>query len=333
MNFEQIVSDLKNRIYKPVYLLHGEEPYFIDVITDFIADNVLSDTEKAFNQTIFYGKDVDAVAIVEAARRFPMMANQQVIIVKEAQQIKNFKPLESYMVSTVPSTILVLAYKYKKFDKRTKLAKEIDQKGVLFESSKLYFNKIIPWIGSFLDEQAVVIQPRAAALIADCLGSDLSRIASELQKLISILPEGSRQITEDMVKDNIGIHRDFNVFELQKALGMRDSFRAYQIVDYFAKAPKDHPLVFVITQLFDYFNRLIIYHSLTDKSKNNLAAELGVSPYFIDEYTAAASNYSLPRLIHVVSVLRSCDLKSKGIDTGTIDDGDIMKEMVFKILH
>jgi len=333
MTFQQIMNDLKNRIYKTVYFLHGEEPYFIDAISDYISDHVLAESEKAFNQTILYGKDVALIEVIEAARRFPMMASHQVIVVKEAQNIKDFKLLGDYMQAPMQSTLLVFAHKYKKIDKRLKVFKDIDQKAILFESSKLYSNQVTPWIVSYLEAKSKTIHPRAAALMSECLGSDLSRIAGELNKLLVILPENQTQVSEELVKDNIGIHRDFNIFELQKALGMRDAFKAYQIVDYFAKDPKNHALVVVVGQLFDYFNKLIVYHTLPDKSKNNVAAALGVNVFFTDDYRIAAANYSPVKLMHVVSHLRHADLISKGVDASAVEDADIMKELVFKILH
>ena len=208
MTFQQIMNDLKNRIYKTVYFLHGEEPYFIDAISDYISDHVLAESEKAFNQTILYGKDVALIEVIEAARRFPMMASHQVIVVKEAQNIKDFKLLGDYMQAPMQSTLLVFAHKYKKIDKRLKVFKDIDQKAILFESSKLYSNQVTPWIVSYLEAKSKTIHPRAAALMSECLGSDLSRIAGELNKLLVILPENQTQVSEELVKDNIGIHRD-----------------------------------------------------------------------------------------------------------------------------
>ncbi|NLA23790.1 MAG: DNA polymerase III subunit delta, partial [Bacteroidales bacterium] len=234
MNYNQIMADLKNRIYKPLYFLHGEEPYFIDSICDYIDDNVLNESEKAFNHSILYGKDVNLIDVIEAARRFPMMASHQVIIVKEAQNIRDFKLLSDYLNAPMQSTILVFAHKYKKVDKRLKVFKDIEKKAILFESAKLYDNQVGPWIVKYLEAKSKTIHPVAVALITECLGSDLSRVVSELNKLLVVLPKDQVQISEDMVKDNIGIHRDFNVFELQKALGFRDSFKAFQIIDYFA---------------------------------------------------------------------------------------------------
>lgn len=333
MTFQQILNDLKNRIYRPVYFLHGEEPYFIDVITDFIADNVLSESEKAFNRTVVYAKDTTLANVIDTARRFPMMASHQVVVVKEAQNFKDFKLLETYMKQPMLSTLLVFAHKHKKIDKRLKIFKEIDQKAVLLESGRLYPNQIIPWVSNYLDERNKTIHPKASALINECLGNDLSRISSELNKLLLVLPDGETQISEDLVSKHIGIHRDFNIFELNKALGHRDALRAYQIVDYFAKDQKNHALVFVLSQLFEYFNKLIIYHSLTDKGKNSVAAALGISPFFSDEYKIAANNYPLAKLMQVMSTLRQADVNSKGVDVAALEPADIMKEMVFKILH
>ncbi len=334
MDFENIISDLKNKIYKPIYLLYGEESYFIDKLTEFIANNVLTESEKAFNQTVLYGKDVNVVDVIEYARRFPMMANLQVVIVKEAQDIKNFKKIESYTSNPLNSTILVFSFKNtKSVDKRTKVISQISKIGVLFESKKLYEKGIYSWITKQLSVKKLTIHPEALRLLYESIGADLCRISAEIDKLLITLPKNIQQISKDDVAINIGVNRDFNIFELQKALSFKDTKKVYKIIDYFIKDEKNNPLIATVARLFEYFKKVILYHSLTDKSKNNTAAVLGVSPFFVDEYRTAAKNYSLSKLVNIVSYLRETDVKLKGIGAVNAKDADLSKELFYKILH
>ena len=330
--FENILSDLKNKIYYPVYLLSGEEPYFIDVISDFIEENVLSEQEKEFNQTIVYGKDADAVTVISYAKRYPMMSNYQVLIVKEAQDLDDIDAFLPYVQNPVSSTILVLCYKYRKLDKRKSLFKTIEKSGVVMESPVLYDNKIPDWISNFVKERGFSVSPKAAVLLAEFVGNELSKIVNELTKLFINLPAGS-EITEDVVERNIGISKDFNVFELQKALGRKDVYKSNMIIRYFAANLKENPLVKVIPSLYSYFTKVLLYHYLPDKSRNNAASALSVNPFFIQDYQTAAKNYPLHRLVAVISYLREYDLKAKGLENASATDGELMKELVFKILH
>ena len=343
--------DLKRKIYKPVYFLHGEEAYFIDEISNYIEQNVLDETEKGFNQTILYGRDTDLASIVGLAKGFPMMGERQVVVVKEAQTLKEFakkeseegessskakkagsekSPLASYLDNPQPATILVFCYKYKKLDARSSLAKAIAKQAVLFESKKLYDNKVPDWIISYLKDKKYGITPHAAALLSEYLGNDLSKIANELGKLFISIPVGS-EITIDHIQDNIGLSKDFNVFELQDALAKKDVMKANRIVQFFAANPKDNPIILTNASLFSYFQKVLLYHFVPDKSK--AAASLGVNPFFIQGYQTAARNYNTAKLKFVFSYLRDCDLRSKGVDSGSVEHGDLLKEMVFKILH
>ncbi|PLX08788.1 MAG: DNA polymerase III subunit delta [Marinilabiliales bacterium] len=334
MTFENIISDLKNKIYKPIYLFYGEESYFIDELTNYIAKNVLTEAEKSFNQTILYGKDVNVTNVIELSRRFPMMANMQVVIVKEAQDIKKFADFEPYVSNPVKSTILVFSFKNKKtVDKRTKVISQISKQGVMFESKRLYERDIYPWITSKLNAENISIHPEALRLLYESIGADLTRISAEIKKLLITLPEDTTQIQKEDVAQNIGINRDFNIFELQKALSYKDSKKVYKIVDYFSKDAKNNPLIATVARLFDYFRKVILYHSLTDKGKNNAASVLGVNPYFVDEYRVAAKNYSLSKLIIIVSYLRDTDAKLKGVGAVNANDSDLSKELFYKILH
>ena len=330
--FSNILSDLKNKIYHPVYLLFGEEPYFIDLVSDYIEENVLSEQEKEFNQTIVYGKDADAATVMSYARRYPMMSNYQVLIVKEAQALDDIEAFLPYVQAPVPSTILVLCYKYGKVDKRKSLYKAIEKAGVVMESAYMYDNKIPDWINSYVAEKGYAVSPKAAVLLGEFVGNELSKIVNELSKLFISMKPGE-EITEELIERNIGISKDFNVFELQKALAKKDVFKANMIIRYFASNPRENPLVKIIPSLYSYFTKILIYHYLPDKSKNNAAAALGVNPFFIQDYVTAAKNYPVNRCVAIVSILREYDLKAKGLDNASANDGELMKEMVFRMLH
>ena len=333
MTYEAIIDDLKQKKYKPVYLLHGEEPYHIDLITDYIAENVLTEAEKSFNQTTLYGKDSDAAQVINAAKRFPMMASHQVIILKEGQELKDFKELEHYLKQPLQSTLLVINYKYKKLDSRTKLFKQFQEKGVVFESKKLYDNQVPGWITGYLSQKAYSIDPKAAFLLSEFLGSDLSKIANELEKLIIILGEKTRKITPELVERNIGISKDYNQFELQKALGQKDVVKANRIINYFAENQKNHHITQTISTLYFYFSKLLIYYYLKDRSKQNVAAALKINPYFVSDYAEAARRYKATKVAQIISILREYDMRSKGYNGDTTAEGELLKEMVFKILH
>jgi len=332
MTFEEIIGNLQKKIYHPIYFLMGEETYFIDKISDYIAEHVLTEAEKGFNQTVLYGKDLEPNTIIANARRFPMMANHQVIIVREAQNIKKIEDLEPYAKAPLNSTILVINYKYKTLDKRKTFTKLIDQKGVLFESKKIYDNQLPAWISLYLKNHQYTIAPQASAMIAEYLGANLGKVANELDKLIISLPAGT-QITPDHIERNIGISKEFNVFELQNALGERDLLRANRIVNYFGANPSSNPIPVVISALYSYFSKLLNYHFLEDKSQNNVAAALQVNPFFVKNYVAAAKNYNIRKLVEIVSILREYDMKSKGFGNVSASQADLQREMIYRILH
>ena len=332
MTFENIISDLKNKIYYPIYFLSGEEPYYIDEISDYIENNVLNETEKEFNQTIVYGKDIDVITLKSIAKRYPMMANYQVVIVKEAQEINKIEELNSYLDNVQPTTILVICYKYKKIDGRTSFKKNLDKKGIFFESKKLYDNQLPEWIINYLKNIGYKISEDAAKLLADNLGDDLSKIVNEILKLTINVPVNSF-ITPEIIERNIGISKDFNVFELQKALGKKDIFKSNQIINYFASNPKDNPLVKIIPILYSYFNKTLTYQQLADKSLKNIASVLGVSTHYVKDYENTARKYNTTKLFQIISLLREYDLKSKGVDSINVEDSGLMKELIYKILH
>jgi len=332
MTFEQILNDLKNKIYYPVYFLAGEESYYIDEISDYIEDHVLTDVEKEFNQTVIYGRETDVLSIISNAKRYPMMANYQVVIVKEAQDIKDIDELLPYIENPLDSTLLVINYKYKKIDKRKSFYKQVDKKGILFESKKLYDNKIAGWINNYVKEKGYDITPKASAMLTEFLGTNLSKVVNEISKLILNVPEKAT-INDELVERNIGISKDFNVFELQKAIGSKNVLKVNQIGNYFAANPKENPLIKTVSILFGYFSKLMIYHQLTDKSRNSIASALSVNPFFVQDYQMAARNYSLQKLIKIIDLLKEYDLKSKGVNNISISDGELLKELLFKILH
>jgi len=332
MEYEEIIGNLKNKIYHPIYFLMGDESYFIDQISDYITENVLTKAEQDFNQYILYGKDTDADTIITYARRFPMMANYQVVVVREAQNIKKIEDLEPYVNNPLKSTILVINYKYKTIDRRKGFAKALAKKAVLFESKKIYDNKLPAWINSYLAEQQYSIDPQASAMLSEYLGTDLSKVANELNKLIISFPKKTR-ITPDHVEKNIGISKDFNVFELQNALGERNVLKSNQIINYFAANPTSNPLPKTISNLYYYFMKILTYHFLEDKSQNIVASSLQINPFFVSSYVAAARQYPVKKVVEIMSVLREFDMKSKGMGSVSSDMADLQKEMIYKILH
>ena len=333
MSFDDIIKDLKAKKYAPVYFLMGDEPYYIDKITDYIAENVLKEEEKAFNQTIIYGKDTDVTDVIQAARRYPMMAEHQVIIVKEAQNIPDIDKLSIYAENPLTSTILVINYKYKTIDKRRKLYKTLSKNGVLFDSKKLYDNQVGPWLSSYVKSKGVSIDLTATQILVEYLGNDLSKIVHEVDKLLIATGPDKKTITVDDIERNIGISKEFNNFELNKAVLQRNVVKANRIIRSFAKNQKDHPIQVTIATLFGYFQKLMAYYYLPDKSKMAVASALKIPPFFVSDYTTGARNYPARKVVQVISLLREYDMKSKGYNTNVTDNGELLKELIFKIIH
>ena len=332
MDYKQIITSLSQKQYKSVYLLTGDEPYYIDKISDYIAANALTEEEKSFNQMIFYGKDSEASAIINTAKRFPMMAQYQVVILKEAQELRDIEQLHYYTEKPLKSTILVICYKYKSLDKRKKLYKSVLENGVVFESKKIYDNQVAKWIQDYVKELGMSIQPPAAVLMGEHLGADLSRIATELDKL-QISLGNETMITSQHVADNIGISKDFNTLELQNALINNDVLKAFRIVEFFAANPSKNPFVLTIGYLYSFFSKLLIFHSLQDKSKQSVASALKINPYFVTNYQNAARRFPFSKVEQVISLLRQYDLKSKGIGNASVKEGELLRELVYKILN
>ncbi|MBY8961648.1 DNA polymerase III subunit delta [Flavobacterium sp. D11R37] len=329
----KIVNEIKSGIIKPVYFFMGEEPYYIDKLTEYIEDNILSEEDKGFNQMVLYGKDVTIEEVVANAKRYPMMAERQVVIVKEAQELsRTIEKLESYAENPQPTTVLVFAYKYKTLDKRKKLIKNVIKNGVVFESKKMYESQVADWIKRVLSGKGYGIEPKAAAMLVEFLGNDLSRISNELDKLAIILPKGHTISPKD-VEDNIGISKDYNIFELRKAIGERDQLKAYKIANYFAQNPKDNPLVMTTGLIFGFFSQLLQYHGLKDKSPGNVSKVLRVNPYFLKDYDIALRNYPMKKVSSIVAALRDIDVKSKGVGANAVSQHDLLKEMLVKIFN
>lgn len=329
----KIVNDIKNGNIKPIYFLMGEESYYIDKLSDYIESKVLTEEEKGFNQTVLYGRDVSIEDIISTAKRYPMMAERQVVIVKEAQDlIRTIDKLESYAENPMATTVLVFCYKYKTLDKRKKLTKLLAKNGVVFESKKLYENQVGDWIKRVLAGKKYAIEPKASAMLVEFLGTDLSKINNELEKLQIILPVGST-ITPKHIEENIGFSKDFNVFELRKALGERNQLKAYTIAENFAQNPKDNPMVVTTSLVFGFFIQLLKYHGLKDKNPKNVAAVLGVNPFFLKEYDVALKNYPMKKVSQIVGALRDIDVKSKGVGANALSQSDLLREMLYKIFN
>lgn len=332
MTFDQIINNLNNRIYHPVYLLQGEEPWYIDQISDLIEDRVLDESEKEFNQMVFYGRDSNVFQIIDAARRYPMMANHLVIIVKEAQDLKKIEDLANYCLKPTPSTLLVLCHKHKKVDGRKAVVNAVKKNGVLFEAKPLYDNQVPDWIGQYIAKRGYTITPNATMMMAENIGNNLSRISSEIQKLLINIPEGG-QISEETVEKNIGISREFNMFELTKAIGQRNKHRVMLIAHHFAENPNENPMVMLTATLTNYFIKIIKTHALQGKDNKTIASVLEVNPYFVGEYLTAAKNFPLPKAKRIVNILKKYDLRSKGVENNSTDHGELMKELLFKLSY
>ncbi len=329
----KIINDIKAGNIKPIYFLMGDEPYYIDKITEFIEESILTEDEKGFNQMVMYGRDTTIEDIVSNAKRYPMMAERQVVVVREAQDlIRTIDNLESYAEQPQPTTVLVIAYKYKTLDKRKKLIKVLSKNGVVFESKKMYDNQVGTWISRVLQGRGLSIEPKANAMLVEFLGNDLSKISNELNKLQIILPKG-HTITPNDIEVNIGFSKDFNVFELQNALGSRNQLKAYQIAQYFADNPKDNPMVLTTGLIFTFFVKVLKYHGLKDKNPKTVAPILGVSPFFLKDYDVALRNYPMKKVSSIVETLRDIDAKSKGIGANSLSNHDLLKEMLVKIFN
>jgi DNA polymerase III subunit delta len=335
---EGILEQLKKRSFAPVYFLQGEESYYIDVISDYIEAHALQEHEKGFNQVIIYGKDIDISTILLQAKRFPMMSEKSVVIVKEAQSIQDIDKddpanhLIAYLKNPLPSTILVFCYKHKVLDGRKALAKAVNQHAVLLTTKKLYDNQIPAWINNYLKQKGVKATQQAILLLSEYIGSDLSRLANEIDKLlINMKPGGT--IDERVVQENVGISKEYNIFELQAALIARDALKANRIIHYFEANPKNNSLIPNLSMLFNFFTKLLTLHMQEDKSEAGLKKNLGNQAWKVKDYMQALRIFPLQRCADIIHYVRIADLQVKGITDGNMSEADILRELVFKILH
>ncbi len=339
---DSTLEQLKKGQFSPLYFLSGEEPFYIDRLSDFIENNALKAAERNFDQSVVYGKDVRLEDVLDLARRFPVTAQKQVLIVKEAQEIadlstdKGKQKLLKYSERPVPSTILVFAYKHKKLDPSTKFAKELDKNAIFVHTKKLYDNQIPAWVTDYLAQQKCSATPQATALLAESIGNDLSRMANEIDKmLLNFTPPV--KIDEAAVTKYVGINREFNVFELQKAIAHRNIAQCFKIIDFFGGNPKTYPVIPIIALLFNYFSKILSINQLVASGKGNIphkewAKVLGVNPYFVDDYLKAAKNYPLQKSIRIIRHIRDADLESKGL-FGSLSDHQILQTLVLKIFN
>jgi DNA polymerase III subunit delta len=335
MTFQKIISDLQAKKYASIYFLMGEESYYIDLISDYIENNVLNEMEKEFNQHVMYGKDVDMGTVINVAKRFPMMAPLQVVIIKEAQNISDIEKLEYYLQKPLNSTILVICYKYKTLDKRKKIYKMLSESGVVFNSEKLRDYQISDWIGKYCQSQKISISPKSAQMLAEFLGTDLSKIVNEIEKLQLVMPKGSNEINPALIEEYIGISKDFNAFELQEAIAACDVLKANRIVNYFNANQKTYPIQMVLVPIFNFFANLLVYHyNRKNNNDTELARIMGIIPFFLKQYSQAARNYNAWKCMETITMIRTYDAKSKGFESSsTATGGDLLKELVYKIMH
>lgn len=334
MTCDDILKEMKAGQYRPVYYLMGEEPYYIDLIAGYITQNALSESDKEFNLTVVYGADTDIATVISAAKRYPMMSERQVVVVKEAQSIRGMEELSYYLRKPQPSTVLVLCHKHGVLDRRKKLAAEIEKVGVLFESKKLKEAQLPPFIDTYMKRRGVDMDSKASAMVADFVGTDLSRLTGELEKLIITLPPGQTRITPEQVERNIGVSKDYNNFELRAALVEKDVLKANKIIKHFEENPKSNPIQMTLSLLFGFFSNLMLAYYAPEKSEQGVAAFLSLkSPWQSREYLAAMRRYSGVKTMRIIGEIRQADARSKGVGNSSMTDGDILRELVFKILH
>lgn len=333
--YEEICRNIAAKKFAPVYIMMGEEPFFMDQITDLLLANVVEESERDFNQIIMYGADTDAASVINAARRFPMMSTYQIVVVREAQLIRDIELLANYVKKPLMSTVLVINYKYKTLDRRRALAAATEKVGILFESKKIPDYKMPAFIVSFMQLRSIGIDNKAAQMLSDFLGNDLSRLSKELDKLALILPEkGAKRITPELVEQNIGISKEYNNFELIKAIAMKDILKANRIAQYFEKNPKSNPIQMTLSLLFNYFSNLLICYYTKDRSDAGLMAALGLRASFqVKDYLLGMRNYPAMKVFNSISYIRTADARSKGVENPSASDAEILKELLYRIMH
>lgn len=332
MNIEPIIKDLKARKFAPVYFICGDEPYYIDQLTKYIEDNVLSVDEKEFNQTVLYGLETTAEEIIVTAKRFPMMSEYQVVIVKEAQLLKKMEDLETYILNPQPTTILVISMKGKEPDKRKSFGKEIVKRSVYLKTERIKDDKIPEWVGNHLRKKGFSITARAAIMLAESVGNELEKVVNETEKLVINIPP-DQEITEQHVEQMVGISKEYNIFEFQKALGTKNILKANKIAFHFADNPKNNPLPLLIASLYSYYLKVLQFSYLKNSGNTDIGKEIGINSYFLKDYETAARNYTPAKLIRIMHTLRDCDLRYKGVNSDGADYGELIKELTFKLIH
>ncbi len=329
---QRIIKDITNKVFKPLYLFQGDESYYIDLLTDALEKNTLSESEKAFNFHLFYGQDMDATSLIERLRSFPMMGDRQVIILKEAQQMRTFKGLEPYFENPVKSTIFVINYKGKKIAKNTRIYKSIARHGEVLTTQRLYENQVPGWIEHYLKDKGFDITPKAAALLVEFLGNDLSKIINSLDKLIINKGDQAR-IDEKEIEEQVGISKDYNVFELGNAVLYRDAGKAFRIIRYFASNPKAGPMPVVTASFFMLYSKLLLFHRYRPSSPQEMSKILKISPFYSKDYKKGAGNYNGEQIKKAIEIIAEYDLKSKGVGVADNDDGVLLQELTYKILN
>ena len=332
MDHKLLLKEIRNKKFEKIYFLHGEEPYFIDVLTKAIQDNALEESERDFNQSILYGKDAEVLSLISELKSYPMMAERRLVILKEAQYFKAIEQLESYLENPANSTIFVICYKYKTFDTRKKTLKNALKNGVVFKSEKVKEYQLAEWIQQYIKTTGYELTSKACMLLIESLGNDLGRIVKELEKLAVLIEKGTI-INENHIEENIGISKDYNVFELTNAVANKDNLKALKIVDYFEHNPKAADLVFVISNLFKFFSQIMRIHFLPNKSREAVAQALGVHPFVAGELTNAKNKYDPRKIAANIALIHEYDLKSKGVGNTSTTQGELMREMVYQLIH
>ena len=332
MDHKLLLKEIRNKKFEKIYFLHGEEPYFIDVLTKAIQDNALEESERDFNQSILYGKDAEVLSLISELKSYPMMAERRLVILKEAQYFKAIEQLESYLENPANSTIFVICYKYKTFDARKKTLKNALKNGVVFKSEKVKEYQLAEWIQQYIKTTGYELTSKACMLLIESLGNDLGRIVKELEKLAVLIEKGTI-INENHIEENIGISKDYNVFELTNAVANKDNLKALKIVDYFEHNPKAADLVFVISNLFNFFSQIMRIHFLPNKSREAVARALGVHPFVAGELTNAKNKYDPRKIAANIALIHEYDLKSKGVGNTSATQGELMREMVYQLIH
>ncbi|MBO5665664.1 MAG: DNA polymerase III subunit delta [Bacteroidaceae bacterium] len=332
--YESIMSELRSGVYRPVYYLMGEEGYFTDKITDYIIENALTEVERDFNLTVFYGLETDIDTVINTAKRFPMMAERQVVIVKEAQALKNIDNLIYYLQNPQPTTVLVFAHKNGSLDKRKKVATEVDRNGVVLDTKKFREDHLPSFISSYLKEKGLTADPKSVLMLRESIGADLARIAGEIDKLSISLPQDATAITPELVEEHIGISKEYNNFELQNAIVNKDVYKANKIINYFAQNPKKNPIQMTLALLFSFFSNLMMCYYAPEKTERGVAEFLGLkSSWGVGDYLKAMRNYRAMHVMEVLHLIRLADAQSKGAEGAALPDGEIMRELLYKIMH